>query len=131
MEIKEFKGKTIIDIKKVYEYEDEDDKPTKLIFTMNNGEKYKMYHRQDCCELVWLEDIVGNLDDLIGKPLVMAEEETNENKEGALDDWDDSYTWTYYKFATIKGYVTLRWYGTSNGYYSEDVDIEKINKKGC
>lgn len=125
MEIKELKGKTIIDIKKVYEYEDVE--PIELIFTMSNGEKYRMYHCQDCCESVWLEDVVGNLDDLIGEPLVMAEEESNENKGGALDERDESYTWTYYKFATIKGYVTLRWYGTSNGYYSEDVDIKKIN----
>ncbi len=126
MEIKELQGKTIIYIKRIYEY-GEDDNPTEVIFTMSNGEKYRMYHCQDCCESVWLEDIVGNLDDLIGNPLVMAEEESNEDEGEPLYRGDESYTWTYYKFATIKGYVTLRWYGTSNGYYSESVDIKKIN----
>ena len=102
--------------------ENKDD--TELIFTLDNGEKYRLYHEQDCCEGVSIEDIIGDLDDLIGSPILMAEEVThgNENPEGVpYKGYQDSFTWTFYKLATIKGYVTIRWYGESNGYYSESV----------
>ena len=75
-------------------------------------------------------DIVGDIEDLIGSPLLMAEEVTNEqniNPAGVeVPEDQDSFTWTFYKLATIKGYVTIRWYGQSNGYYSESVSFEKI-----
>lgn len=96
-----------------------------LIFTLNTGEAYKLYHSQSCCEGVSIEDIIGDLNDLVGSPILMAEEvaHKNENPEGVSSkDYQDSYTWTFYKLATIKGYVTIRWYGESNGYYSESVD---------
>jgi hypothetical protein len=92
-----------------------------LFFHTSDGEVYRMYHWQDCCESVSIEDIVGDLDDLIGSPITMAEE----SSETGDDEWG-TYTWTFYKFATNKGYVTIRWYGSSNGYYSESVDFEKV-----
>lgn len=74
----------------------------------------------------------GDLDSLIGSPITLAEEvvSSNENPEGTpVKEGQDygSWTWTFYKFATIKGYVTVRWYGESNGYYSESVDFEEIS----
>ena len=68
-----------------------------------------------------IEDVEGQLEDLEGVPLLLAEEYSEDR--GPLGEYDDSYTWTFYKFATRKGYVTVRWYGTSNGYYSESVDF--------
>ena len=74
-------------------------------------------------------DIVGELKDLIGVPLLMAEEVTNAqdvNPPGVeVPEDQDSFTWTFYKIATINGYVTLSWYGESNGYYNESVSFRK------
>jgi hypothetical protein len=85
------------------------------------SETFVMYHEQDCCETVYLEDVIGDLKDLEGSPILSAEEVVNsEDKDYA------SYTYTFYNLGTIKGYVALRWCGTSNGYYSERVDIKRI-----
>lgn len=99
---------------------------TEIVFTLDNGEKYRLYHSQDCCESVTVEDVAGSLEDLIGSPITMAEEATSrQNPEGVKPAYQDSFTWTFYKLATVKGYVTIRWYGESNGYYSESVDWGK------
>ena len=102
-------------------------------FITVDGEEYLLYHDQDCCETVEILDICGDLDDLIGSPLLRAEvvsEENSENPEDVdmeeLDEYQESYTWTFYKLATIKGSVTIRWYGQSNGYYSEEVSFAKV-----
>lgn len=92
-------------------------------FETSDGREYVMYHDQDCCEQVSIEDICGDLKDLIGSPIVQAEEsESGKHPDGIEPpDHDDSFTWTFYKFATTKGSVTIRWFGSSNGYYSESV----------
>ena len=94
-----------------------------LIFTTNEGKRYRAYHQQDCCESVYIEDIEGNLDDLLNSPILQAEESTNSEDTFGKIEYPDSFTWTFYKLATIKGYVTIRWLGESNGYYSESVDF--------
>lgn len=90
-----------------------------MSFLMSDGTKFRMIHFQDCCEQVSIDDIVGDLDDLIGSPLTLCEEVTKE-KEG-----DDYEMWTFYKLATVKGYVDIKWFGSSNGYYSVSVCFEK------
>lgn len=97
-----------------------------ITFTLLNGEAYRLFHDQDCCEGVYIDDICGDLDDLIGSPVVRATKDTNEdeNPKGVkIPEYQDSFTWTFYNIATAKGHVTIRWYGESNGYYSESVDF--------
>lgn len=99
-----------------------------IIFTLDTGEKCKLYHSQNCCESVYVEDVVGKFSDLVNSPILMAEEVSQtENPEGVkIPEYQDSFTWTFYKLATIKGCVTIRFYGSSNGYYSESVDFEMV-----
>lgn len=113
-----------------------------LHFFMANGDEWRMYHEQDCCECVTIDDIVGDLDDLVGHPLLQAESVSGgsemdlpeEEKMWLIlsDDYDrhgdESETWTFYKFQTIKGGVNIRWYGSSNGYYSESVTMYRVQK---
>ena len=106
-----------------------------LRFTIEDGSEYAMHHYQSCCERVTIEDICGDLNDLIGAPILLAEEVTSTGGWGWVDGdpkMDDnprgaaSYTWTFYKLATIKGSVDIRWYGSSNGYYSESVSFDEV-----
>lgn len=92
-----------------------------LKFTTADGCEFIFYHQQDCCEDVRIEDIVGDLDDLCGTPIVGATETVQECP------WQDAIgTWTFYRFSTVKGTVTVRWLGESNGFYSESVDFKIV-----
>lgn len=120
IKIKDFKDKIFTDIVR-------SESNSTLTFYSGTDVIYEMYHEQDCCEGVWLEDICGDLDDLLGLPILEAFEKTNH--DNPLSDGDECHTWTFYTLVTMKGTVTLRWYGTSNGYYSEQVDIRKVLPK--
>lgn len=96
-----------------------------VVFTTTEGDNYVLFHDQDCCESVEVWDVCGDVGDLIGTPILKAEEESDTYPEEELKEYpasDESSTWTFYKLATQKGYVDIRWFGTSNGYYSERVD---------
>jgi hypothetical protein len=95
-----------------------------IIFS-NDTESYKLYHTQYCCESVYIESVVGDLNDLVGAPILMAQESSGYNETGCDGDVSE---WTFYKFATIKGYVDVRWNGSSNGYYSTSVDLDHVVK---
>lgn len=118
-------GKTIMNIQ-ISDQKDE------MIFISSDKIEFKFYHYHDCCESVTIEDICGELNDLIGSPLLIAECVISDDKsleKSSISKYDYnhidelSYTWSFYKFSTIKGSVTVRWYGASNGYYSERVDF--------
>lgn len=96
-----------------------------IVFLCSDGTKYMMYHEQDCCESVTVNDICGSITRMIGTPITKAECVTNSN-DPAATEWAESWTWTFYHLATVKGYLTIRWYGESNGYYSESVDFVKL-----
>lgn len=121
--IADFEGKTVVSISASFP----DYKPVKtgaeeIYFKFSDNTVYKMYHSQDCCETVYLEDIIGcPLTDFVGQTILAAYETGEEGEEGS-----GHQTWTFYSLLAFKPFVTLRWYGTSNGYYSEGVTIEKI-----
>lgn len=142
LDIKELKGKTLLYIRV-------DNELDEILFTCSDGTQYKLYHESDCCESVIIDDINGDINDLINSPILIAEEVNNNDfiknfeesfklEEGKNPDYEwnfknefgeskpESYTWTFYKLATIKGYVDIRWFGYSNGYYSESVDFVKL-----
>jgi len=94
-----------------------------MTFVSSEGDTFQFVHHQRCCEQVSIEDVDNDLDVLVGSPLLMAEERTQD----AGDDDFESATWTFYTFATVKGTVTVRWLGTSNGSYSERVDLIRVS----
>lgn len=128
MGIEDLIGKTLVKIEGLENGND------KVLFFTSDGLVFKMFHEQDCCEYVGIDDVCGDVSDLIGLPILIAEENSSTDNpsnipEDFIEGQDDSFTWTFYKLATRKGYVDIRWYGESNGYYSESVDFELIESK--
>lgn len=111
-------GRTIVKI--VGKKHDEE-----VFFTLSNGKVYKLHHEQICCESVLVEDVIGDWEAICNSPVIKAEESTSVNGEG-LSEYDDSFTWTFYHISTFYGTVAIRFYGSSNGYYSESVGFSEV-----
>ena len=90
-----------------------------------DGNQYVMIHDQDCCESVSIDDICGDVSDLIGTPILQAEEPSTKDVPSCEQN-PESFTWTFYRLATIKGQVVIKWYGSSNGYYSETAAFKRV-----
>lgn len=86
------------------------------------AKSFRLHHEQDCCESVSVEDVCGDLSDLTGVPILFAEESSDEKP---TQDGDER--WTFYTLRTIKGTVTVRFYGTSNGHYSTAVNLSRMS----
>lgn len=100
---------------------EQDVNPNTILFYAPDGECFVLYHVQDCCENVEISDICGDLTDLQNNPILRAEARSQKGDANA-----ESYTWTFFEFATVKGSVTIRFFGESNGYYSESADVLRI-----
>lgn len=120
-EFADLRGKTLTAIEAVVGGDE-------IVFRCTDGSVYRQSHSQDCCESVTVEGIVGDLADMIGSPILFAEESRSDAKPGQVSE---SGTWTFYKLATEQGWLDIRWLGQSNGYYSESVDFEQVAKAGA
>jgi len=97
-----------------------------VLLVLSDYSVYMMHHCQNCCEEVCLVDVCGDVDDVCGAPLMLANE-----TEGTCDAVDGDpcgvLSWAFYNLATINGYVTLTFRGDSNGYYTLDMDFERVS----
>ena len=104
-----------------------------VYFHCADGSSYRMRHYQDCCEYVQVYDVIGDVSDLLDADVIEAREESSGApsdvvlaRAAAGEYLAESETWTFYIIQTNKGAVTVRWLGSSNGYYSEAVSFEKL-----
>lgn len=115
-EFSDLKGKLITDI--IVESAEDSDGGS-IIFRSEEGD-FVLKHEQNCCEKVYLSEIVGDLTDFIGKQILDAEEATQK-----CDDNYTSNSWTFYKLRADYAYATIVFRGSSNGYYSEKAQLTK------
>lgn len=100
------------------------DETAEIVF--EDGSSLLLWHEQDCCEHVVLDEIQGSVATAVGERVLDAvvHRSIDEDEDAlSMDLYDDSFTWTYYTIRTRNATLVFRWYGASNGYYSEEVDL--------
>lgn len=119
----ELKGMTFVSVEKTQTETGYSEGNDAVRFTTAEGRVFELTHSQSCCEHVYIESIVGDLSDLEGAEILMADESSNSQEDG---EYGNSETWTFYKLATSKGYVDIRFHGSSNGYYGESAELYEV-----
>ena len=110
----ELVGKTLAKVEVIYL--DYGVKPCLIRFIFTDSTKYVMCG-DDCGGgnhvEVLVEDIDGDIQSLVGEKIELFECVSN------AADVNNELTWTFVKIRTNKDSITIRWYGDSNGYYSD------------
>ena len=99
-------------------------------FKCLDGSIYRLGHKSICCDDHYIENICGDLSDILNTPILLAEEVYSKDRPE-----DNEYffmQWCFYKLSTIKGSITIRWMETyqrpcDNNYcYSSEVHFSKV-----
>jgi hypothetical protein len=109
MEFSEIVGKTLESV--------DNGDGERIVFHFADGTACTSYHSQDCCESVGVDRVEGDIDNILGQPILEAEETMD--SEAGQPEFAESWTWTRQRIKTAAGEVTFVWLGTSNGYYGE------------
>lgn len=94
--------------------------PESVTFVTEDGRTFQMHHEQDCCEYVYLKKIKGDVNSLIGRPVVQASINYTHRDEGT----ETEITIRVEK----RGKVQFIWLGVSNGYYGETATFKETTK---
>lgn len=113
--------------KKLESFEQDNDR---VLLVCEDGSAFEMYHMQDCCEHVAVNDIKGELQSLVGSMIISTTEDVSGDwpADVELDYRPESFTWTTYTIQTAEAACIIRWLGQSNGYYSENVYFGMTHK---
>lgn len=106
-----FKGAKILSVHGLKENSD-------MVTIVTDKLSLQFFHWQDCCESVYVAQVDGDIEDVVGKTIFLFEERTVFTEE----EWGDHLLSTFYTIRTDGGDLTWRWDGRSNGYYSVSVD---------
>lgn len=101
-QIEDLRGATLVSCEQVGDRE--------IHFKTTTGQHFILGHRSNCCETVYIQDICGDLNDLVGSPLI-------ESYESSSNDDDRYCHWTFYILTTHKGSITIRFNGEGDSYY--------------
>lgn len=103
---------------------DVDKTSDEILITTESGRQILIYHAQECCEVVGIRSVSPDYTNAV-KEIILSLNTTEMQFDSAESD---SQTITVVELKTTGCTVVSVWFGESNGYYSESVDIAEIIK---